>query len=123
MLTALAAAEKELQGSAAGAPISGNGFLLLFNQLRDAVRPLRHYSEDAPGALRTLPLSETLANLETTTVHVETAEPYSVLFQYVLSMWREVIRHEILRLQGEAHLEFSTLEEVSAGDNITIANP
>jgi HEAT repeats len=124
ILTALAAAERELRfPRRQRSKIWGEDSLRpLFARLRDAVRPLRQYSEEAPLSLRTLPLSETISHLEEVTrfVGIEGAEPYRTILLQILAGWRDLVRFEIRRLEGEAKLEFSTLEEVMAGEVVTV---
>lgn len=118
MLTAMAAAEKEL-GSERPAD---DGLRTLFNRLRNAVQPLRHSSEEASRAQRTAPLAEAIYRLEFLSREIDGGmnEPYRMVLQQIFIHWRELLRQEILRLEGRARLEFSTLEEVDAGDMLTL---
>ncbi|MCI0697654.1 HEAT repeat domain-containing protein [candidate division KSB1 bacterium] len=124
ILRALTASEKELSSLSKGRhklrEEDDLGRLLI--KLNQAINPLRQYSEEATLSLRVVPLSETISNLEETArlISFEGIEPYRTILMQVISNWRELLRLEIRRLEGEAKLEFSTVEEVTAGETITV---
>ncbi len=83
-----------------------------FDQINQAIEPLRQYGDDTPLSLRTVPLSETLSNLEgiTRVISFESTEPYRTILLQILSNWRELLRSAIRRLEGEAKLVFTTIK-------------
>jgi HEAT repeat protein len=120
---ALAASEREL--AAVGSKRvrhRSREIWLTFNDVNAAIEPLRQYSDDAPLSLRTVPLSEAISKLEITArfIGFESTEPYRTIFLQILSSWRELLRSAIRRLEGEARLVFSTLEEVAAGERVNL---
>jgi hypothetical protein len=94
----------------------------LLGRLNEAVRLLRQYNEEAPLSIRTVSLSETISYLENETriISNESTEPNRSILLLTLSKWRELMRYEIRRLEGEAKLEFSTLEEITVDEMITL---
>lgn len=113
LLPALAAAEQEHAQARATTPDDSHLGLAL-QALRAAVAPLRQYSAVAPHALRALPISETLAQLETVArlVHRDLTGLQRLILLQVLEAWRELLRHAIRRLEGEAHLDLTAPAEV-----------
>lgn len=95
---------------------------LYLGRLTESIKPLGQYSEEAPISLRSVPLFEAISKLEdlARTVSLEGLEPYRTILLQLLSNWRALLRLEIRRLDGEARLKFSTLDQVTAGETIAV---
>ncbi|MBI1928892.1 toll/interleukin-1 receptor domain-containing protein [Candidatus Poribacteria bacterium] len=114
--TVLAASEKTLSFLLGQQEKTGGegGLQSTFDRLNEAVSPLNRYSQEVLPALQTMPLSETIANLEEAArfVSLKGAEPYRTILLPVLANWRQFLYLEVRRLEDEARSEFATLEEV-----------
>jgi len=124
ILPALVASERELTSSSfrRRKPLAEGELMPLYNRLNEAISPLRQYSEETLLSLRAVPLSETISDLEETArfISFEGTEPYRTILLQVLSNWRELLRLEIRRLDGEAKLEFFVPREITPGETLTI---